>query len=266
MPPRAISPQKSSTAAAEAETPAPPDRYHTYLIFGAPGAGKGTQGKVLGNVPRFFHVACGDVFRSLDTRTKLGKAFFEYSSRGELVPDVLTIELWQEFIDSQVNADRFKPDLDSLVLDGIPRNVEQARLMENLINVRRVFHLSCPDRDELVRRLRKRALKDNRYDDASETVIRKRLATYEAETKPVLEYYGDDRVQTIDATQSPARVLWEILGAVTALGDGEDPTAHPLKAGNHNAAQPGPGRDHAARADLTAFAAGARDHAIPIQG
>jgi adenylate kinase len=218
-----------------ADSSIPQGRYRTYLVFGAPGAGKGTQGKVLGTVPRFFHVACGDVFRSLDTRTELGKSFFEYSSRGELVPDELTIELWQEFIDSQVDADRFKPDLDSLVLDGIPRNVEQARLMDSLIDVRRVFHLSCPDRDELVRRLRKRALKDNRYDDANEKVIRKRLETYEAETKPVLEHYGADRVQTIDATQSPARVLWEILGAVTQLGDGKDPTVHHLAGSNGGA-------------------------------
>lgn len=225
---RAKWPAASSAAANSSSTP---ERYRTYLVFGAPGAGKGTQGKVLGTVPRFFHVACGDVFRSLDTRTELGKAFFAYSSRGELVPDELTIELWQEFINGQVDADRFKPDLDFLVLDGIPRNVAQARLMDDLIDVRRVFHLSCPDRDELVRRLRKRALKDNRYDDASETVIRRRLATYEAETRPVLEHYGPDRVMTIDATQSPAHVLWEILGAITQAGDGEDPTAHHLALG-----------------------------------
>ena len=221
----------SPSAATAASNGSAPERYRTYLVFGAPGAGKGTQGKVLGTVPRFFHVACGDVFRSLDTRTELGKAFFAYSSRGELVPDELTIELWQEFIDGQVDADRFKPDLDFLVLDGIPRNVAQARLMDDLIDVRRVFHLSCPDRDELVRRLRKRALKDNRYDDASEVVIRRRLATYDAETRPVLEHYGPDRVLTLDATQSPAHVLWEILGAITQAGDGEDPTAHHLALG-----------------------------------
>ncbi|MBV8280374.1 MAG: nucleoside monophosphate kinase, partial [Verrucomicrobia bacterium] len=48
--------------------------YRSYLLFGAPGSGKGTQGKALGTVPRFFHCACGDVFRSIDTRTKLGQA------------------------------------------------------------------------------------------------------------------------------------------------------------------------------------------------
>ena len=158
--------------------------YRTYLVFGAPGSGKGTQGKALGSVPRFFHCACGDVFRSMDTRTKVGQAFIYYSSRGELVPDEICIELWKESITSAVEANRFKPELDVLLLDGIPRNLKQAKLMESLIEVIKVFHLSCPDRAKLVERLKKRALKDNRLDDANEAVIRKRLETYETETKP----------------------------------------------------------------------------------
>ncbi|MBV8898576.1 MAG: nucleoside monophosphate kinase, partial [Verrucomicrobia bacterium] len=161
-------------------------RYVTYLILGPPGSGKGTQGKVLGTVPRFVHFACGDVFRSLDTRTPLGQRFIEYSSKGLLVPDDLTVELWRHSIEAQVVTAKFKPDIDALVLDGIPRNPNQARLMGELIDVRQVFHLSCPNRDELVRRLRKRALKDNRLDDANEVVIRQRLETYDRETKPVL--------------------------------------------------------------------------------
>ena len=115
------------------------------------------------------------MFRSLDLRTPLGQKFVEYSSKGLLVPDDLTVELWRTKIEAQVLEAEFKPDIDALVLDGIPRNVNQAKLMENLIDVKRVFHLSCPKRDELVRRLRKRAIKDNRFDDASEEVIRKRL-------------------------------------------------------------------------------------------
>jgi len=192
--------------------------YRTYLLVGAPGSGKGTQGKALGSVPRFFHCACGDVFRSIDTRTKVGQAFIYYSSRGELVPDELSIELWKESITSAVDANRFKPELDVLLLDGIPRNLKQAQLMESLIEVIKVFHLSCPDRSKLVERLKKRALKDNRLDDANEAVIRKRLETYEAETKPVLDGYGPELIHTIDATQSPARVLWEILGQITEQG------------------------------------------------
>ena len=197
--------------------------YRTYLLFGAPGSGKGTQGKALGSVPRFFHCACGDVFRSIDTRTKLGQAFIYYSGRGELVPDELSLELWNESILGAVETHRFKPELDTLVLDGIPRNLKQAELMESRIEVLRVFHLYCPERATLIQRLKKRALKDNRLDDANEAVIRKRLETYEMETKPILNYYDPALVSTIDATQSPAHVLWEILGVVTGISSLENP-------------------------------------------
>ena len=188
-------------------------KYTTYLLFGAPGSGKGTQGHSLGSIPRFFHCACGDVFRTLDTRTKVGRAFLEFSSKGQLVPDEITVELWRAHIDAAVEAHEFKPDIDVLVLDGIPRNVGQAKIMDDVIDVKKVFHLSCPDRDQLFARLKKRALKDNRLDDANEAVIKRRLQTYETESKPVLDHYRD-RVQVIDATQPPARVLYNILATV----------------------------------------------------
>jgi adenylate kinase len=189
-------------------------KYQTYILFGAPGSGKGTQGRTLGSIPRFYHCPCGDVFRSIDTRTKVGKAFLEYSSKGELVPDDITVELWKEAIDAAVDGHQFKPDIDILVLDGIPRNVGQARIMDELIDVIKVFHLSCPNREALFVRLRKRALKDNRLDDANEEVINRRLATYESESKPVLGYYGEKRITCIDATEPPAKVLFHILESV----------------------------------------------------
>ncbi|RYD73595.1 MAG: nucleoside monophosphate kinase [Verrucomicrobiaceae bacterium] len=189
-------------------------KYRTYLIVGAPGAGKGTQGKILGAIPRFFHCACGDVFRSLDTRTTLGQAFLEYSSRGQLVPDEITVKLWMARIGDMVGSHMFKPDIDSLVLDGIPRNVEQAKIMEDMISVKQVFHLSCPDRDALVGRLKKRALKENRFDDANEEVIRRRLITYEEESKPILDFYGPKLTTFVDATQPPVQVAHDILTAI----------------------------------------------------
>src|SRR4051812_34442633 len=200
-------------------------KYKTYLLFGAPGSGKGTQGKTLGSIPRFFHCPCGDVFRSLDTRTPIGRAFLEYSSRGQLVPDEITVELWEEAIDAAVDAHKFKPDIDILVLDGIPRNVSQAKIMDEKIDVQKVFHLSCPNRDTLFARLKKRALKDNRLDDANEQVIQRRLATYESESKPVLEYYGQKRVTCVDATQPPAKVLLQILESVADGVNGQHAAA-----------------------------------------
>ena len=188
-----------------------------FIILGAPGSGKGTQGQILGKIPRFFHCACGDVFRSLDTRTALGRQFVDYSSRGELVPDELTIALWKAQIDNLSDAYQYKPDIDFLILDGIPRNVCQAKILSRYIEVHQVFHLSCPDRDELARRMRKRALKDNRIDDASDRVIDQRIATYEAETKPILDYYPTAIVTNIDATQPPVKVLAEMIHRITSL-------------------------------------------------
>lgn len=186
-------------------------RYKTFLIFGAPGSGKGTQGHTLGSIPRFFHCACGDVFRSIDTRTSLGQRFLDYSSKGQLVPAEVTVKLWQARIKDAVSSHTFKPDIDFLVLDGIPRNVEQAIIMEEMIEVVRVFHLSIGNYDELAKRLRKRALKDNRLDDANDEVIKKRLDTYVAESRPLLEHYGPELVRKIDANQSPVKVLYDIL-------------------------------------------------------
>ncbi len=198
-------------------------RFRTFLMFGAPGSGKGTQGKVLGTIPRFYHMACGDVFRSLDTRTSLGQEFVSYSSRGHLVPDEITVKLWRANINDRVTTHQFKADIDFLILDGIPRNVEQARLMEPDIEVLHVFHLSCPDRNELARRLRKRALKDNRFDDASDEVIQKRIRTYEEESKPILDYYssgkyeGKNIVTDIDAGHPPVKVVHSILSRIMGL-------------------------------------------------
>ena len=192
------------------------NKYLCYLLIGSPGAGKGTQGNIIGTIPRFYHCACGDVFRALEWRSPLGSQFSELSSKGLLVPDELTIELWQTTIDVQVYAKAFKPDIDALGLDGIPRNLRQAQLMEDLIDVRHVFHLYCRDEEQLIQRLRKRALHDNRLDDATEVVIRRRLETYELETEPVLEFYRE-KVTTIDAMQAPLKVINEITSVICNL-------------------------------------------------
>jgi adenylate kinase len=186
-------------------------KYRTILLFGAPGAGKGTQGKILGTIPRFFHCACGDVFRSLKTDSTIGQTFLEYSSRGALVPDEPTIELWRYFIDGSTKTGRFHPEQDTLVLDGIPRNVNQAEMLKDTLNVVGIFYLRCTKMDQLVDRLQRRALKENRLDDANIDVIRNRLKTYEKESKPVLNYYGKNLSHRINADQSPAKVLFDIL-------------------------------------------------------
>jgi len=186
-------------------------KYRSILLFGAPGAGKGTQGKVLGAIPNFFHCACGDVFRNLRADSPLGKVFIQYSSRGQLVPDEQTIQLWRQFIEDSTQIGRFHPKQDTLVLDGIPRNVQQAKILRNTLNVTAVFLLKSADEDQLIQRIQRRAIKENRLDDANLNIIRDRLHVYEQETKPVLKFYGRHLVHRINADQTPAKVLSDIL-------------------------------------------------------
>jgi adenylate kinase len=189
-------------------------KYRTILMFGPPGSGKGTHGKILGSIPGFYHCACGDVFRDLRSDTELGKVFIKYSSRGKLVPDEPTITLWRKTIDATTQTGRFHPATDTLVLDGIPRNVRQAEILKDTLDVAAVFYLFSADKKNLVARLQRRALKDNRLDDANLNVIRQRLKTYEKDTRPVLEFYGKKLVHSINTDDSPVETFLRILERV----------------------------------------------------
>ena len=190
------------------------DKHRTILLFGAPGVGKGTQGKLLGAVPGFVHMASGDIFRSLDQASDLGKKFLHYSSQGLLVPDDVTIEVWKAHVDRQIAGGGYRPELDLLVLDGIPRNVAQSKALKRHIDVLGVVHLKPPDIEQMVTRLKNRALKENRQDDADETVIRRRFEVYDRETAPVLGYYDKTLIGEVNAAGTPAEVLLHVLETI----------------------------------------------------
>ncbi len=194
-------------------------RFKTVLLFGAPGAGKGTQGAILGRIPGFYHCSCGDVFRNIDITSELGRKFYEHSSRGELVPDEITVAMWAQAIRAHTILGDYKPDADLLILDGIPRTLDQARLMDQHIEVRKIIHLACHDETKMFERLRRRALKSNRHDDADEKVIRRRWQVYERETAPVLGYYPPEMVVEINSIGSPARIVHDILDHTVPVQD-----------------------------------------------
>jgi adenylate kinase len=189
-------------------------RYRSILIFGPPGSGKGTQGKVLGRLPGFFHLACGDVFRALDPESELGKIFRQYSTQGKLVPDSYTVRLWREHVQKLVQAGQCKPAEQILLLDGIPRNRNQAEIMAPDLEVLLLVYLEAVDQEQMVARLRRRALQENRKDDADESVIRRRFREYEAESAPVLEYYPANLIRKVDAGAAPLEVLHRLVEAV----------------------------------------------------
>ena len=132
-------------------------------------------------------------------------------------PDEQTIDLWREFIDNSTKTRRFQPNQDTLVLDGIPRNEHQAEMLKDTLEVVSVFYLRCTHVDQLVERLQRRALKENRLDDANMDVIRNRQKTYERESKPVLNFYGNKLLHRINADQTPAKVLFDILRHVVKV-------------------------------------------------
>jgi adenylate kinase len=181
------------------------------LLFGPPGAGKGTQGHILGTIPGFFHLSSGDVFRSLEIGSREGKEVYRYISKGQLVPDELTMKIWKKGLQGQIGVTAYKPYEDLLVLDGIPRNTRQAELLEAEVDIRRVVQLICKDEEQMIHRIKRRAIRENRVDDANEEVIRQRFAVYHEQSKPVLDHYPPEMIFQIDAMCSPAEVLKQVL-------------------------------------------------------
>ena len=157
------------------------------IIFGPPGAGKGTHSLKLVDKYGLLHVSTGDIFRSeIKNETKLGMQAKSHMDKGELVPDEIVIEMLLSVMEKAKGAKGF-------VFDGFPRTLVQAEkfnemLEERGIPVSMVISLDVPD-EELIRRLVKRGIESCRTDD-TEDVIRQRLIVYNKQTKPLLDYYS----------------------------------------------------------------------------
>jgi adenylate kinase len=205
-------------------------RYKTILLFGAPGSGKGTQGKIIGTIPGFYHSSTGDIFRTLDLQTEMGRKFWEYAGRGELVPDEFTISLWKQYITGKEYVNEFHPETELLVLDGMPRNTKQAELLKDTLDVVAIIYLRA-EKAKMIERLRRRALKENRLDDASDEVISRRMDVFARETRPVIDMFPKQIVHRVDATMSQIRVLSEVLRVLVPLKEKLDGSAATAPAG-----------------------------------
>ena len=186
-------------------------KFKSILLFGPPGAGKGTQGKILDAIPGFVHVSVGDVFRAIDADSADGQEIRKFTSVGKLVPDAVTIEIWKNAMDAHIAASTYKPAEDLLILDGMPRNIAQTQLVAQYVDVMKIVNMKCDDVDEMVRRIKHRAICENRTDDACEEVIRERFDVYRKQTQPVLEQYSAEQIADVNAIGSPAEVLERIL-------------------------------------------------------
>lgn len=193
------------------------ERYKTILLFGMPGSGKGTQGAILNGLPSLIHVSMGDVFRKIPRHGKFGREIEQYTSQGLMVPDDLTVRIFQRHLMILEMQETLMPDCHTLVLDGLPRTYSQAERLDGILDVIQIFHLKISDTKQAMDRLRTRALSENRLDDMSDEVIRRRLQTYYDETFKTLSFYRSDLICDIDAGRRAVDVLRDIVNHLVEI-------------------------------------------------
>ena len=198
------------------------------VLLGAPGAGKGTQSKMLSQCRGFEHISTGDIFRSeMKNGTELGLKAKEYMDSGELVPDELVVSM----VLDTINSCGFK----DVILDGFPRTLAQAKAMDGRIDVSKVLLIDVAD-EVILKRLSsrkacvscgyisaggqdKRCVKCDgemiaRTDD-DPRVIENRLKVYEEQTKPLIDFYKNSGLfQSIDGDREPQEVFNDVLKAL----------------------------------------------------
>ena len=159
------------------------------VLFGMPGAGKGTQAEFLKTQYQLIHISTGDVFRyNIKNATDLGKLAQSFMDKGDLVPDSVTINMLEAEVKKNNQAKGF-------IFDGFPRTTAQAEaldsfLSKNKMEVTATIALEASD-DELVDRLLKRGETSGRSDDQDESKIRNRFEEYNQKTAPLRSFYSE---------------------------------------------------------------------------
>ena len=157
------------------------------ILFGPPGAGKGTQAKYLVKKLNSFQISTGDMLRDeIKKNTEIGKNIINDMNDGKFVDDLLVNKLIENAVFDPQKKDR-------LIFDGYPRSLTQAKNLDELLNksqqkINFVFFLNV-NKDTIIKRIKKRKIEENRTDDDLNTIL-KRYDTYMLTTKPVLEYYS----------------------------------------------------------------------------
>ena len=157
------------------------------VLFGPPGAGKGTQSEKILKKYNLVHLSTGDLFRlHLNNETSLGLEAKKYMNKGDLVPDQIVISMVEDKINKSSNVIGF-------VFDGFPRTINQAIALDNMLEknnipIKQMIALKV-DENELIKRIKNRAKTSGREDDKSIDKINNRIQVYNQETKPVADYY-----------------------------------------------------------------------------
>ena len=157
------------------------------ILFGKPGAGKGTQAALLRDAFQLVHISTGDLFRyNIGNNTSLGALAKSYMDKGDLVPDEVTIKM----LEAEVDAN---PDAGGFIFDGFPRTAKQAEALDEFLHgeemsIQATIALEV-DEEVLIKRLLNRGKDSGRADDQDEEKIRNRFAEYNKKTAPLIDYY-----------------------------------------------------------------------------
>jgi adenylate kinase len=158
-----------------------------YILFGPPGAGKGTQAKKMVEKFHLKHISTGDLLRNeIAKKTELGLKAKSLIEAGDFVPDEVVVGMIKDvFADNK--------DIKGFILDGFPRTIAQAKMLDKILTgmkseVTKVISLKIQD-DTIGKRIKYRANVEGRKDDADEKIIRNRIDTYHRETEPLIDYY-----------------------------------------------------------------------------
>ena len=185
------------------------------VLFGKPGAGKGTQAEFLKSKYQLFHISTGDLFRHhISNKTDLGMLAQSYLNKGDLVPDQVTIDMLKEAVDQNTEAKGF-------IFDGFPRTTQQAEaldefLSEKSMSISATLALEADD-DILIDRLIKRGKTSGRADDQDEEKIRNRFDEYNNKTAPLRAFYeAQGKFHSVNGIGE----IEEITQRLTALIDG----------------------------------------------
>lgn len=186
------------------------------VLFGPPGAGKGTQSERLIDKYGLVHLSTGDIFRAnIKGETELGKLAKSYMDKGQLVPDEVTINMLRSEVLKH-------PEAKGFIFDGFPRTNAQADALDTFLatlntGISVMLALEVEE-NELKERLKKRAEISGRVDDADPKVIENRIHVYNNETAPVKEYYqAQNKFVSIDGIGSIDEITERLFGAISAL-------------------------------------------------